>query len=467
MKNNSEILNTQNKIKNNSKEFENYYQNTIKDLKKNKKLNAYLNLVENYQYATDNPKSPLNKILYAVKDNINVRDTITTGGSLFFENYKSTYTATVVKLLDKAGAIPICKSNLDEFGLGGTGLFSAYGDVLNPFDETRIAGGSSSGSAVLVAKKLVTFALGTDTGDSIRMPASFLGVYGYKPTYGLVSRFGVFPYSPSIDHVGVFANSVDDVAIVMDTINQHDSNDFTSQDIKLDFLSELDKVDKKAKVVTLTNVVDLLGKEEKKLFTNTLNKISKEFKIHEGSLPIDLIHLVPVVYEILSYSEAVSCYQNITGIPFGKKGKGKTFEEKIIDARTKNFGKELKRRFVLGSFVTLKENEELLLKCKKIRRLIVDKVGELFKKYDYIIMPGASSIAPKVSDVKNNKTKPSDVDNYLQIANFGGFPSLTIPMGKINNMPIGINIMGKINSDNKLLALAKRIDSLIGDKNEK
>lgn len=464
---NSEILNIQNRIKNNSKEFQSYYQNTLSDLKKNKKLNAYLDLVENYKYANDNPSSKLNKILYAVKDNINVKDTITTGGSLFFENYKSTYTATVVKLLDKAGAIPICKANLDEFGLGGTGLFSAYGDVINPLDETRIAGGSSSGSAVLVAKKIVSFALGTDTGDSIRMPASFLGVYGYKPTYGLVSRFGVFPYSPSIDHVGVFANSVEDIAIVMDVINQHDSNDFTSQDIKLDFLKDFDKVDNKVKVATLTNVVNLLNTKEKKLFISTLQKISKEFQIYESSLPIELIHLIPVVYEILSYSEAVSCYQNIIGISFGKKGQGKTFEEKIIDTRTKNFGKELKKRFVLGSFTTLKENEKLLLKCKKIRRLIVDKAEELLKKYDFIIMPGASSIAPKVSDVKQNKTKPSDVDNYLQIANFGGFPSLTIPMGKIDNIPIGINIMGRINSDNKLLAFAKKIDSLIGEQNEK
>ncbi len=457
----SEILNIQKTIKNNDDEFKKYYEKTLNQVEENKKLNAFLSLVKNYKYVKNNQSSNLNKILYAVKDNINVKDTITTGGSLFFENYKSPYSASVIKLLDKAGAIPICKTNLDEFGLGGTGLFSAYGDVLNPIDETRIAGGSSSGSAVLVAKKIVAFALGTDTGDSIRMPASFLGVYGYKPSYGLVSRFGVFPYSPSIDHVGVFANSVTDVALVMDVINEYDENDYTSQVTKIDFFKNINNFDKNVKVTYFDNVIQLLNQEEKKLFLESVKKISNEVVFSSETYPIDLIRLIPVVYEILSYSEAVSCYQNITGVPFGKKGTGNTFEEKIINTRSKNFGKELKRRFVLGSYVTLKENEDILLKCKKIRRLIVEKINEIFNKYDFIIMPGAGSIAPKVKDVKENKFNATDVDNYLQIANFGGFPSFTIPMGKINNMPIGINIMGKINSDAKLIAFANKIDKLI------
>ncbi|MDE7100202.1 MAG: hypothetical protein K2N99_03145, partial [Malacoplasma sp.] len=251
----SEILRIQKEIKNNDSNFKKYYEDTLDQLNKNKKLNAFLSLIKNYQYVKNNSSSNLNKILYAVKDNINVRDTITTGGSLFFENYKSPYSASVIKLLDDAGAIPICKTNLDEFGLGGTGLFSAYGDVLNPIDESRIAGGSSSGSAVLVAKKIVAFALGTDTGDSIRMPASFLGVYGYKPSYGLVSRFGVFPYSPSIDHVGVFANSVADVAIVMDVINHYDKKDFTSQITKIDFYQNINNFDKNTRIAYFSNIV--------------------------------------------------------------------------------------------------------------------------------------------------------------------------------------------------------------------
>lgn len=459
---NSRILQIRKQLDNTSLSFENYYKNTIKNLNDNKHLNACLEIVEDYKYANNNDKSKLNNILYAVKDNINVLDTTTTGGSLFFKNYKSPYSASVIKLLDDAGAIPICKANLDEFGLGGTGLFSAYGYVKNPLDETRISAGSSSGSAVLVAKDLIAFALGTDTGDSIRMPASYLGIYGYKPTYGLISRYGVFPYSPSLDHVGLLTNSIYDIAIVMDYINKHDDKDFTSQKTELSFEKNVLNFDQSSKICFFDNIVNLLNKDEKELFLNSINKINQTISISKDNFKIDLIHLIPRVYEILSYSEAVSCYQNITGIPFGDKVDGSTFEEKTINARTKNFGSELKRRFVLGSYCTLEGNyEDVFLKCKKIRRLIVNEAEKHFKNFDFFIMPGSATIAPKVEDVLNGNVAPNDVDNYLQVANFGGYPSITIPMGKINGMPMGINIMGKINSDDKLLALAYKIDQIL------
>lgn len=462
----SEIL----KIKNNLKtqnDFLDYYNSTLKNLQENASLNAYLQLIENYKYA-QNSNSVLANVLYAVKDNINVLDTTTTGGSLFFKDYKSPYSASVIENLNAVGAIPICKANLDEFGLGGTGLFSAYGFVKNPYDETRISAGSSSGSAVLVAKKLVAFSLGTDTGDSIRMPSSYLGIYGFKPSYGVVSRFGVFPYSPSLDHVGVMANSVYDIALVMDVIAKHDPQDFTSQNVNFDFVNKINEQNDFL-ITSFNNITELLGESEKDLFNKTLSKIQQHFKFETETYPLELIKLIPRVYEILSYSEAVSCYQNITGIPFGDKQDGKGFEQKTINTRTKNFGKELKRRFVLGAYCTLANNyEEVFLKCKKIRRLIVEKVEKTLEQYDFIIMPGSASIAPKVNDVLEGKVVPNDVDNYLQIANFGGFPSITIPMGKIDNMPIGINIMGKINSDEKLLAIANKIDRIIkGEYDEK
>ncbi len=457
----SEILKIKNNI-NDANNFQSYLNETTENLNKTKDLNACLEIINDYKYAKNNENSNINKILYAVKDNINVLGSITTGGSLFFENYKSPYSATVIKLLDKAGAIPICKANLDEFGLGGTGLFSAYGYVKNPLDETRISAGSSSGSAVLVAKKLVAFALGTDTGDSIRMPASYLGIYGYKPSYGLISRYGVFPYSPSLDHVGLLTNSVYDIAMVMDHINKHDEKDFTSQIIELDFLKNIDLDTTKSKICFFENIVNLLNVNEKELFTSTINNLQKVFKIEKSNYPCNLVHLIPTVYEILSYSEAVSCYQNITGIPFGKKEDGKNFHEKTVNTRTKNFGKELKRRLILGSYCTLEGNyNDVFLKCKKIRKIIVDEAEKQFENYDFFIMPGSATIASKVEDVVSKKVSPSDVDNYLQIANFGGYPSITIPMGKIDEMPMGINIMGKINSDEKLIALANHIDRLI------
>lgn len=466
--NNSNIIKIQEKLKSKLISQNNYFKQTLLELDNNRDLNAHLEVINSYKYNINNNDSLLNNIYYAVKDNINVLDTITTGGSLFLKNYKSPYSASVIKFLDQAGAIPICKANLDEFGLGGTGLYSAYGYVKNPLDETRITSGSSSGSAVLVAKNIVPFALGTDTGDSIRMPSSFLGIYGFKPTYGLVSRYGVFPYSPSLDHVGVMTNSIYDIMLVMNHIAKYDENDFTSQNININFLQEPSGI-RKPKVCYFKNVTDLLNEKEKKLFYDTLDSISSVCEISAQFFSDKLLDLIPTIYEILSYSEAVSCYQNITGIPFGEKDNAKNYIEKVINTRTKNFGNELKRRFVLGSYCTLEDNyEEIFLKCKKIRKLIVDESLKFFKEYDYFIMPSSFSIAPKITDVLNGKFSRTRVDNFLQVANFGGFPSLTIPMGKIENMPMGINICGNNNTDSNLLWFSMKIDCIIrGVKNER
>lgn len=177
---------------------------------------------------TEISRSYLSCIPYVLKDNVSTQGILTTGGSAFLKNYVPPYDATVYSLLNRANAVLIGKANMDEFGLGGTGSFSAYGVVCHPFNKKRIAGGSSSGSAVAVASGVVPFAIGTDTGDSIRRPASFCGVVGYKPTYGLISRYGVFPYAPSLDHVGTFTTTVADAAIVADALISYDEKDFSS-----------------------------------------------------------------------------------------------------------------------------------------------------------------------------------------------------------------------------------------------
>lgn len=450
---------------NSKKEVEKLVSDSISQLKKNKDLNAYINLVDNWKdYVSDDKKNkPLFGIPYAVKDNINVFNTITTGGSKFFEHYKSPYNATVIELLNKAGAIPIAKANLDEFGLGGTGTFSAYGHVYNPIDKDYVTSGSSSGSAVLVAKKLVPFALGTDTGDSIRKPASYLGIVGYKPTYGLISRFGVFPYAPSLDHVGLLTSTVKDCIKVAKVICKHDKKDFTSQ-LVADNIFKEDKTKKanKPKVIVFDNLLKYMGSKEKELFEQTLKKVEQVCEVKKASFDEKIIHIIPSVYKIISYSEAVSCYQNITGIPFGKKEKGNNFEEKIIETRSKNFGKELERRFIIGAYCNLSENyEEVFLKSKKYRNLVVQYAKKFFKDCDFFLMPGSSTVSPTVKNLKNKVHQDNCVDDYLQIANFGGFPSITVPMGKIGKLPLGINMMGKTNEDKKLLEFADSIFELL------
>lgn len=470
MKNNSQILNIQKNIKSNVAQYKKYQSQTMRNLNANNYLNPTISVIRNYNFAKNNLNSKLNKIYYAVKDNINIKNIKTTGGSLFFKNFISPYSATVIKKLDEAGAIPLCKANLDEFGLGGTGLCSGYGYVKNPFDESRITGGSSSGCAVLVAKNVVPFAIATDTGDSIRIPASFLGIYGFKPTYGLVSRYGVFPYSQSMDHVGVLANNIDDIGIVMDVIAKHDQNDFNSQNVKINFTKGINKIKDKDKmtIVYFSNLLEKLGENETKLFLDTIEQLKKTFNIvPDSTFAMELLMDVPSVYEVISYAEGLSNYRSLNGLAFGEPGEGDDYRQKIKDTRTKNIGNEIKKRFFLSTYCAHQHGyENLIHKFKQIRRMIVDEAQKHLNNYEFIIMLGSCSIAPKIDDIlnkSNTKSKPEQnyVEDFLQIANFGGFPSITIPLGKINNMPIGINIMGRLNSDNKLLAVAKKMDQII------
>ena len=459
----SKIIDLQKTFQKDNLKINDFVSATIVNLKKNKALNAYISLIEKHQELKNKTSdSLLYGIPYAIKDNINVFGTFTTGGSRFFENYKSCYDATVISLLNDSGAVPVVKANLDEFGLGGTGTFSGYGRVINPLDQNRITSGSSSGSAVLVADDSVPFALGTDTGDSIRKPASYLGIIGYKPTYGLVSRYGVFPYAPSLDHVGLLAKSVTDIAIVADVICKYDENDFTSQrqDVH-NFYKNINNLKDKYKLVYFKNIIKYMDDKCKNLFIETISKLKNEKKIEicEIDFPEELISAISSIYKIISYSEAVSCYQNITGIPFGKKINSASFFETIAKTRSKYFGNELKRRFVFGSYCTLKDNYlGILFLSKKIRRIIVEKASELFAKYDFVVMPGSSSYAPTIDELENKIYKDTYVDDYLQIANFGGFPSLTLPMGKVNDNYIGINFMGNINYDQELLIFCKFIN---------
>lgn len=437
---------------------------TFNKLDNNKKLNAYINIVNKHDNVVENKSSLLNNIPYAIKDNINALDTITTGGSLFFENYKSCYDATVITLLNNAGAIPVAKANLDEFGLGGTGTFSGFGNVINPYNEDRITSGSSSGSAVLVAKDIVPFALGTDTGDSIRKPASYLGIVGYKPSYGLISRYGVFPYAPSLDHVGLLTKSVTDVAIISDVICAYDENDFTSQiQKKHDFYKDINDLKNKYKIVYFKNIIDFMPDNFKKIFLESIEKLNnKNCEIKGIDFPKELIEAISPIYKIISYSEAVSCYQNITGITFGHKENGKDFEESISKTRSKYFGNELKRRFVFGSYCTLKDNyDDVFVKSKKIRKIIVDKTEEILKDIDFVVMPSSSTDAPTIKDLESKKYKDTLVDDYLQIANFGGYPSITIPMYSNKDSHIGINFMAKVNDDKELLKFAKHSNSIL------
>ncbi|WP_027119906.1 Asp-tRNA(Asn)/Glu-tRNA(Gln) amidotransferase subunit GatA [[Mycoplasma] testudinis] len=405
-------------------------------------------------------------IPYALKDNISTKHIVTTGGSKFLEHYVPPYDATVYKLLKEAGAILVAKTNLDEFGLGGTGSFSAYGVVSHPFKPKHIAGGSSSGSAVAVASGTVPFALGTDTGDSIRRPASLCGVVGYKPTYGLISRYGVFPYAPTFDHVGTFTRTIADAALVADRIIQYDPNDFTSQNINLKLFEALLEPAGNYKIAYPANL-EIFMEDHILTAWNQLKSLLTKNKIELVPVELDLhlIQAIDPVYKILSYSEAASCYANLTGIPFGEQGSGENFEQKVMDARNKFFGDQLKRRFTIGAFATSKENfEKYYLKSKKVRAKIVAHINNILSQYDAFISLGASGFAPTIKDVLEDQVLPNIIDDCLQMANFGGLPSITLPFAKSNdNLDLGVNLTSKQFSDEKLLRIALLVETILGE----
>lgn len=429
-----------------------FYKNNIKI---NKNKNFIISDI-NYNNQFD---GPLKKYCYIIKDNISMKGTITTAGSKFLNDYVSPYDATVIKLLNEAGASPIAKSNMDEFGMGGTGLYSGFGYVKNAFNDNHIAGGSSSGSAVATALYCCDFALGTDTGDSIRKPASFNGIIGFKPSYGLISRFGVIPYSPSLDHVGLFSRKFKVIFDVMNVIAKKDDNDYSSQENEIDFSFKNINLSK-IKFAVIEEMYDGISDEVKKLFNETISLLpSKKENVKFGK---DLIEIIPSIYKIISYAEAVSCYQSFSGMTFGEKESGNSFEEIARKTRSKYLGREVKRRFTIGSYCTIFENyEKMFLKAKKIRTLINNKIETILRENHFLISLGSSTVAPSINDVESGKYNDLCADNILQISNFSGYPSITIPMGEINGMPIGINITSRLNTDNYLLSFAMLFSNLI------
>ncbi len=466
---NSNILKINDKYKNSLLNKEDYFLSISKNL--NNDNNAWLNknLISN-EINTDHI---LNGVLYSLKDNIATKDILTTGGSLFLKNYVPNYNATVYELLKNTGANLLTKDNMDEFGLGGSGLFSAFGQLINPIDKDRIVGGSSSGSSIMVKKDLVSFAIATDTGDSIRKPASFLGIVGFKPSYGMISRYGVYPYAPSMDHVGIIAKYITDVAIVFSTLNQFDKKDLTSIDLNKKYNFKNLKADKTKKLAVIKQSLKYMLDDEKKIFINYLDELKNNgFLIDEVDFNQELIKAIDPIYKIISYSEAYSCYSNLTGVTFGDFNNDyQNWQDLIIKNRTEKLGKQLKRRFIIGAYSIIGENfENIYQKSKKVRTLIINEVNKILAQYDAYIIPGASRIAPLMKDVMNHLSDSNLCDDLLQIANFAGLPSITIPAIKYLNNPLGINITSKNFNDEIVLNIALAIenfnDQKYGENNE-
>ena len=441
------------------------------------KTNSFVTIIDE-EKGSEVTDDLLSGIPYGIKDIFSTKDILSTGSSNTLNNYVPFFDATCVANLKQHGAVGVAKTVLDELGMGGTGTTGHTGIVHNPWNLERQTAGSSAGSAASVACGVYPYALGSDTGDSIRKPAAYCGIVGYKPTYGMISRYGMFQFASSLDTVGVLTRSVEDAAIVVDGMKGKDEHDMTSWDSSNIHLYEsLSKEVKGKKLFYIKEVCDIDNyknpSDELKLhlenFKETIKKCESLGMSVEGvSFDRKLLDALPSVYVVISCAEATSNMANLTGICFGPRAEGNTPDEIIKNHRTAGFSPLIKRRFVIGSYVLQRENQEkFFLNAKRVRRLIVDKMNSLFESYDGMIAPVGCGPAIYIDDSKNEHNPETRVlDELLQIGNFGGYPSITIPNGFINKLPVGVNITGKVKDDVNVLNIAYALESTMDYKGQ-
>ncbi len=412
----------------------------MKDLQKiNKEYNCF-NTICNIQ---EKKTGKLKDLKISVKDCICIKDIESRAGSKILEGYKPVFDATVIEKVKKEGAIIIGKTSQDEFGFGSFST-NTYNIPKNPYDKTRVCGGSSGGAASATALLDNHVAIAESTGGSIACPAAFCGVYGYTPTYGLISRYGLIDYGNSLDKIGLMAKNIKDIKRVLETIKGYDEKDSTS--IK-DNLKKDTKVKKIAVIKESLNV----NPEIRDIVLKYVKEKYGEYD--EISLPITNKYGLACYY-IIAMAESSTNLAKFCGMRYGASLELKgNFDEYFSKVRTKYFEKESKRRIMLGTFARMAGyRDAYYLKAAKVRTLIINEYKKAFKKYDLLISPSMPVIAPKFSEI--DKLNPLDVymfDNLTIGPNLAGLPHLSVPIGKIKNMPIGLMIIGDHLNDYKVI----------------
>ena len=430
------------------------------------KYNMYVTLLDNVE-DVEITDSLLSGIPYACKDNFSTAGILSTGSSNILKDYVPFFDATVIKKLKENNAVMIGKTVLDELAMGGTGTTGHTGIVRNPWDETRLIGGSSAGSAAAVALGVVPYALGSDTGDSVRKPASYAGLVGMKPTWGRISRYGLFPFAPSLDHVGYFTRDVYSSAALLSVLAGRDLHDSTSSTKPVEnYLEDLDKPVKGMRIAVIQEIYDSLTNEElKKHFDRSLEKLKEQgIAVDFVKFGVKLLESLYATYMVISCAEATSNDANLDGIKFGEFKGGKTYQEVMFNARNKGFSELIKRRFVIGSYCLMSENqEELFLRAQRNRAKIVETVNSILKDHDFIYVPAAPNVAPTF-DAASDRLSDEYliVDNHLCLGNFAGLPSITLPLFFQDGLPIGINFMGRAFEEKKLFQIANAFEKLSG-----
>jgi len=433
-----------------------------KAVKANKYLNAFITILEKeaIKAARDSDKriaqnkrlSEIDGVPLAIKDNICIEDTLTTCASPILSNFISPFDATVIKKLKKAGAVILGKTNMDEFAMGSSTETSFYGPTKNPWDLTRVPGGSSGGSAAAVAASLAPGALGSDTGGSIRQPASFCGVVGFKPTYGSVSRYGLIAMASSLDQIGPITKTVEDARILYEIIAGCDELDSTSAQNRF---KNYELRIKNLKIgIPKEYFIKGLDKEVEKIVKIAIKKIEDlGAKIKEVSLPHTPYALA--AYYLIMPSEVSSNLARYDGIKYGLSTKAQNLVDVYIKSRTKGFGDEAKRRIMLGTFaLSSGYYEAYYLKAKKVQTKIKEDFDKAFQKVDCLLTPTSPTVAFKIGEKSQDPLTMYLSDIFTVPVNLAGLPALSVPCGFIDGLPVGLQIIGRQFGENEILNIA-------------
>ncbi|MBQ2275168.1 MAG: Asp-tRNA(Asn)/Glu-tRNA(Gln) amidotransferase subunit GatA [Lachnospiraceae bacterium] len=401
---------------------------------------------------------PLAGVPVAIKDNMCTKDMLTTCSSKILSNFKPTYSAEAVVNLEKAGAVIIGKTNMDEFAMGSTTETSYYGETKNPWNEERVPGGSSGGSCAAVAAEECSYALGSDTGGSIRQPSSFCGVTGIKPTYGTVSRYGLIAYGSSLDQIGPVAKDVTDCATILEAISSYDKKDSTSVKREdYDFTSALVDDVKGMRIGIPTDYfIDGLDSEVKEAVLQAANTLKEKGAIVE-EFELGLVEYAIPAYYVIASAEASSNLSRFDGVKYGYRTESfDGLHNMYKKTRSEGFGAEVKRRIMLGSFVLSSGYyDAYYLKALRTKALIKKEFDKAFEKYDVILGPVAPTTAPKLGDSLSDPIKMYLGDIYTIAVNLAGLPGMSVPCGTDSKgLPIGLQLIGDCFQEKKIIQAA-------------
>ena len=468
---NKSLAQIQTALRNGSLTCEKIIQYYLSNIQATKDLNAYVEVYD--QEALEEARSldikikespeSLGKLfgcVVSIKDLIVYKDHKVSAGSKILDGFVSQFSATAVDLLVKEDAIIIGRTNCDEFGMGSANINSYFGPVKNASDDTRISGGSSGGAAVSVQTDTCLVALGTDTGGSVRQPASMCGVIGFKPSYGMVSRHGLVAYASSFDQLGLLAHHISDLDIVMSVVSMTDEYDATmfQKDLYRDQISPKKEISDYS-FAYLGDAIDseALGTDIQKSILSYIDKLqSSGAQVDKIAFPL-LDYLVPTYY-ILTTAEASSNLSRYDGVRYGHRTTdANSLEEMYVNSRTEGFGDEVKKRIMLGSFVLSEAYyDTYFTKAQQIRSMIKHQIQDIFRQYDFIILPTSPKVAWPIDKIPTDPLEIYLSDIYTVLANLAGIPAISIPLGKdTSGLPYGIQIMGDVKADKKLIEFAQ------------